>query len=294
MQAESLADDFPVRYRPVSDVETEYPWFSLDDYVGAVEYLDTGWIDPYSYATALAQQARSRGATVETNVTVTDILVTSDEGKPGPQRSETATVTGVDTDDGTYAADAVVVAAGWRTQELLPDGFQVPIRPYRTQAIVLRPDTRLPDAFPLGRLRDRHLYFRPEHNGDLLIGGAHALVDDPERASRDADESFTLDVADYVPTLVDGFDDAEFVNGWAGFDAATPDARPIIDSVGPDGLLVATGFNGLGVMISPVVGPTVRERVTGEAAPFPTEPFGLDRFESTATEFEYISTSDIS
>jgi len=119
------------------------------------------------------------------------------------------------------------------------------------------------------------------------------LVNDPTAVSGDADESFKLDVAGFVPGLVRGFENAGFVNGWAGVDAATPDTRPIIDAVGPEGLVVATGFNGLGVMASPVVGPTVRERLTGESAPFTTEPFALSRFDSLSPEFEYVSTSDV-
>jgi len=186
-----------------------------------------------------------------------------------------------------------VLAACWRTQELLPGDVEIPIRPYRTQVLILEPDEPLGERFPLGRIGSEHLYFRPEHNGDLLIGGEHHLIDDPAAVSGDADESFKLDVAAFVPSLMTGFDNAGFVNGWAGVDAATPDTRPIIDTVGPDGLAVATGFNGLGVMASPVVGPTMRERLTGEAAPFTTEPFSLSRFDSLSPDFEYVSTSEV-
>ncbi|MFB6219817.1 MAG: NAD(P)/FAD-dependent oxidoreductase [Halolamina sp.] len=277
------AEGFSVRYLPAADIPDSYPGFTPDDtaFVGAVEFEDTGWVDPYSYASALATVAEDRGATIETDVTVESVTV------------EDNSVTGVETASGRYEADAVVLAACWRTQSLLPAGVEIPIRPYRTQVLVLEPDEPLNDGFPLGRIGSEHLYFRPEHNGDLLIGGEHHLIDDPAAASGDADESFKLDVAGFVPGLVRGFEDAGFVNGWAGVDAATPDTRPIIDTVGPDGLAVATGFNGLGVMASPVVGPTVRERLTGDPAPFPTEPFALSRFDSLSPEFEYVSTSDV-
>lgn len=295
-EVEGLANEgFPVSYLDAERVEDDYPWFHLDDFVGAGEYRDTGWVDPYFYAAALASEAKDRGATVVTDVTVEEVLVKeSDVSDLSSCRSRRdGTVAGVTTNIGTFESDTVVVAAGWRTPDLLPAGLRIPIRPYRTQVIVLEPKVTLLEEFPLARLGSEHLYFRPEHNGDLLVGGAHSLVDDPERASRDADESFKLDVAASIPQLVDGFDEAEFVNGWAGVDAATPDTRPIIDTVGPEGLVVATGFNGLGVMTSPVVGPTVRERLTGEKTPFPAETFALDRFESVSTEFEFVSTSEI-
>lgn len=284
--ATELADEgFPVTFLDAEQVAEMYPEFTLDEFTGAVHYRDTGWVDPYSYAMALANEAEQRGTTLVTDATVESISVLENDGE--------RQVEGVETDAGTYKADTVVLACGWRTAALLPADVRVPIRPYRTQAVVLEPEAPLSPGFPLGRVSSEHLYFRPEHNGDLLVGGAHYPISDGESASRDADESFKLDVASYLPCLIDGFDTAEFVNDWAGVDAATPDARPIIDECGPDGLIVATGFNGLGIMVSPVVGPTVRERLTGEKAPFPTDVFELDRFDSILDEFEYVSTSDI-
>jgi glycine/D-amino acid oxidase-like deaminating enzyme len=279
-----LADlGFPVEYLDAAAVTERYPQFDASQFAGAVHYEDTGWVDPYTYTNALKREAEDRGATFELGVEVEELLVDGDA------------VAGVATDDGRVAADALVVAAGWRTRELLPDGVDVPIRPYRTQCVVLEPDEPLDETFPLGRIGSEHLYFRPEHNGDLLVGGAHDTIDDPAAASRDADESFRLDVAGFVPSFVDGFETAGFVNGWAGVDTASPDTRPIVDAPqdAPDGLVVAAGFNGLGVMVSPVVGPTVRERLTGESPRFPTTTFAADRFDDVGTEFEYVSTSDV-
>jgi glycine/D-amino acid oxidase-like deaminating enzyme len=274
---------FPVEYLDADAVADRYPQFDVSEFAGAIYYEDTGWVDPYTYTNALKGVAEDSGATFEIGVEVRDLVV------------EDGAVTGVQTDDGRFDADAVVVAAGWRTRDLLPDGVDVPVRPYRTQCVVLEPDDPLDETFPLGRIGSEHLYFRPEHNGDLLVGGAHDTIDDPTSASGDADESFRLEVAGFVPSFVDGFETAGFVNGWAGVDTASPDTRPIIDAPrdGPDGLVVAAGFNGLGVMISPVVGPTVRERLTGEEAPFPSTTFAADRFDDVGTEFEYVSTSDV-
>lgn len=282
-KAALLADNgFPVTYLDANKVSDRFKQFNLDDFAGAIHFDDTGWIDPYTYANALKTVAEERGATFQTDVEVTDIV--SDN-----------TVRAVETTEGRYEIDAVIVAAGWRTNNLLPERVKVPIRPYRTQCVVLEPDEPLDSSFPLGRIGSEHLYFRPEHNGDLLIGGAHDTIDNPMAASRDADESFKLDVAGFVPGFVEGFASAGIVNGWAGVDTASPDTRPIIDSPvsAPENLIAVTGFNGLGVMVSPVVGPTVRQRLTGEPAPFPVSPFDADRFENTGTEFEYISTSDV-
>ncbi len=283
--AAALADEgFPVTYLDASMVADRHPQFDLSGFAGAVRYEDTGWVDPYTYTSAVRAEAEDEGARIETGVTVTNI------------RTDGSGVTGVETArNGSYPADSVVVAAGWRTPQLLPDSVTIAARPYRTQCLVLNPESPLAEDFPLGRIGDEHLYFRPEHNGDLLIGGGHELISDPRAVSTDADESFRLDVAAFVSSFIDGFEAAGFVNGWSGVDTASPDTRPLIGPPpdGPDGLVVATGFNGLGVMISPVVGPVVRHHLTGSSTPFSSEVFDPGRFGSVGDEFEYVSTSEI-
>ena len=263
---------FPVAYIGAEAVEEEAPSLRLDGFAGAVRYDDAGWVDPYALATALQRRAADRGATFTLDRTVT-----------------AATGTGVDLVDGRVAADEVVVAAGWRTPDVL--GSPIPIRPYRTQCVVLEPSDALDERFPIGRVGSEHLYFRPEHNGDLLVGGSHELVDDPREVSRRADESFVEDVATTTPALVRGFADAGLVTGWAGVDSATPDARPILDRV--DDVVVAAGFNGLGVLAAPIAAEAVRSRISGEPSAFDLDPFVLDRFPDSEATFSLRTTSDV-
>jgi len=285
----------PVSYLEVPELEEQYPRLSTEEYVGGVEFTGTGWVDPYTFATTLRDDAVDRGAAVRTGVTVEDVRV------------EDGAVAGVETDDGTVPADAVVAAAGWRTPDLLEDVVQVPVRPYRTQCIVVDPGESFADA-PMGWHPDEHAYFRPEHNGDLLLGGWSFAEDHPEAASDDADEEFRNHVAELLPRLFDGLPDPRITNGWAGVDGATPDTRPIIDAPGglpgdggrvseesfpdvPQGLVLATGFHGRGVMTAPVAAAAVREIFTGEDAGFPLSTFAYDRFDDYSREFPFHSIS---
>ncbi|MFC7046782.1 NAD(P)/FAD-dependent oxidoreductase [Halobacteriaceae archaeon GCM10025711] len=276
------AHGFPVAYRDAAAVEERAPDLDLAGFAGAVEYGDTGWVDPYGLTVALEADAEGRGARFERDTPVERVLV------------EDGSVVGVETPDGPRYADHVVVAAGWRTPALLDGLVDLPVAPYRTQCLVLDPGRDLDPAFPMGRVGSEELYFRPEHNGDLLVGGSHELVDDPVAASTDVDESFRNQVAAFVPGLLRDFERAGVVNGWAGVDAATPDGRPVIDAPGdaPDGLVVATGFNGLGVTVSPVAGTAVRTLVTGEDPPFSLDPYRLARFDAVDDAFALHSTSD--
>jgi len=276
--------DFGVTWLDSAELAERYPAIHADSFVGAVEYASRpgkGWLDPYTLATTLADDAVERGAHLETDCAVDEVLV------------EDGVVRGVETEGGTVEADAVVVAAGWWTPRLLDDVIALPIRPYRTQCLVLDPGEGVSD-FTMGFVPGEHVYFRPETNGDLLVGGWSFATDEPDGASRFEDEEFRQHVADLIPQIFEGWDNAEFVNGWAGVDAATPDTKPIIDapSDAPDGLVIATGFHGRGVMTSPVTGTAVGALVRGEAPPFPMEPFRLDRFESRSADFEFDSISD--
>ncbi|MFB6125530.1 MAG: NAD(P)/FAD-dependent oxidoreductase [Halanaeroarchaeum sp.] len=281
-RADRLADaGFAVAFQEPETVGEALPRLRLEEFAGVVRHEDTGFLDPYTFAVTLQADAEERGATVETGRTVTDVLV------------EDGAVTGVATDDGPLAAQTVIVAAGWRTRDLVADHLRLPTRTYRTQVVVLDPDPPMAGDFPMGWIPGEHVYFRPERNGDFLVGGWSFAEDDPVGVSTSEDEAFRDHVAGLVPRFLAEMDRAGFVDGWAGIDAATPDTRPVVDAPtdAPDGLVVATGFHGRGVMTAPVTGTVVRELVLGESPSVPHDPFALDRFDSGSAEFPFFSIS---
>lgn len=276
-----------VEFVDAPTLAAEVPRLRSDHVDGAIRHADTGFVDPYTFAVTLQADAEARGAEFLTETAVHEVLV-EDGGSDG-----NGSVQGIATEAGVVAADVVVAAAGWRTRTFLEGTLEIPVRPYRTQVLVLEPETDLPREFPMGWIPGEHVYFRPELNGDLLVGGWSFAEDDPDAASRDADEAFRQHVADLLPTYFEGFDRAGFVNGWAGIDGATPDTRPIVDrpANGPDGLVVATGFHGRGIMTAPVTAALVRAHVAGEATDLPAGEFALSRFDSASPDFEFTSIS---
>lgn len=274
---------FDVEYYDASATKKLCPWIRMDEHAGAIYYPEAGMVNPKSYAQALAEAAEAKGASIQLNTEVTAVI------------SEGDSVTGVKIGGRTVTADTVIIAAGIGSDALLPVGSKPPIRPYRTQCLVAEGDFSVGDPFPLGRVASEELYFRPEEDGCLLVGGGAETIDQPSLASRDIDSTFRQHVLKKLPELIDGFQGANIRRSWAGVDTATPDTRPIIDSLssGPEGLMLVTGFNGLGVMISPVIGPIVRKRLTGEDPNFSTSPFDLERFDTSSRNFEYTSTSNI-
>ncbi len=94
-----------------------------------------------------------------------------------------------------------------------------------------------------------------------------------------------------IPEKLNGMENARIVGEHTceTGDTATPDTEPIIDApeAAPNGLIIATGFHGCGIMASPAVGRGVRSLITGSTCPFSLEPYRLDRFNRLTPDFEF-------
>ena len=253
-------------------LEDRYPGiFELDQFVGAVEVEQGGWVDPYTLTMTYKDDAEAAAAKFETGVEVTGVS------------TESGAVTGVNTTEGYYAADHIVVAMAWATKDFVSEWVDLPIRPFRYQWVNLEVERAFPDHFPVAWDIDSGLYWRPEHNGDLHVGGGTYFVDDPGSVRTTTTEGFrhhvALSIGDRVQDVADARISSEDTCHIG--DTATPDEAPIHDSpkACPDGLIISTGMHGFGIMGSPVTGAAVRSLVTGEDAPFPMDNYTLDRFD---------------
>lgn len=255
--------------------------FDLTGHAGAMVVEEAGWVDPYTYATTLVDEAVAEGADVRTGVDVTDLRV------------ENGRVAGAETSEGTIGADTVVVAAGWRTPDVA--GVEMPVRPFRYQTANLETSADV-SGYPIAWDQNSRLYWRREHNGELHVGGGAYYVTEPGSVRSSTTEGFRRLLATTVPERLPALDDARVVGDdtCPTGDSATPDHLPVIDrsEEGPDGLVVAAGLHGFGIMAGPAIGRAIRARVAHEEAPFPLDPFRLDRFGADVSwEFPYISAS---
>lgn len=271
---------FDVAAFDAGGLDDRYPGvFELDGHVGAMVFEEAGWVDPYTYAVTLADEAVDRGADVRTDVEVTQLRV------------ENGRVRGVETPDGVVTAEQVVVATGWRTPDIA--GVDLPVRPFRYQTANLETAADVTD-YPIAWDQDSRLYWRAERNGELHAGGGAYYVSTPGSVRSATTEGFRRLLATTVPARLPALEDAGLVSDdtCPTGDAATPDHLPIIDRPddGPDGLVVATGLHGFGIMAGPAIGRAIRARVTGGDAPFPLDAFRLDRFDDDPDwDFPYIA-----
>lgn len=240
---------------------------------GVAVYEDVGLCDVSALLATLKHECERRGVDFRTDTAVTGVR--TDDGR----------AVGVDTEYGRVDADHVVVAAGSATPALVDDHVELPIRPFTWNAVYLDVDADV-SAWPAGGDRERRIYWRSMPSGELLVGREYqTFSDDPE-----IDPAFERMVAEDLPDFF-AYDDYEVVR-WEKCpvaDATTPDARAILDSpdAAPDGLVVAAGFHGAGVMAGLAIGDAVRSLVTSEDATVELDAFALDRFDHAGRDFEF-------
>ncbi len=232
---------------------------------------DDGVADPHLALQGFLSAAREVGATVRSHTRVTD--VTTANGR----------VTGVTTERERIDVDWVVNAAGpWARRVGAMVGLDLPVVPQRRQAVVVAPERPVPETAPLTFDADRGVYFRPDRDGDALLGGHFGGDDerDPDHYPTDYDLEWAAEAMERAADCAAHFGpDAAVRRGWAGLYAVTPDHSPIIEESLP-GFINAVGFSGHGFMHAPATGQVVADIVTeGRPKTVEVSELGLDRFD---------------
>lgn len=221
---------------------------------------------------AFATTARSFGAEIRENATVTSLVV------------ESGRVRGLQTTDGSIAADIVVNAAGvWGLTFMESLGHSLPITITRhPMALIRRPPEQIKHH---PAVLDVHTdaYFLPR--GDMTLVGKLGTM--PADTNVDPN-SYELGVTNReieryrqsarrrMPFL----DRGTLLGGWAGIYDDSVDAHPIVDAVpGAEGLFCALGMSGNCFKLSPVIGDLLAERIVKGAGQVPAlDLFRFGRF----------------
>lgn len=243
------------------DIVNTVPQLIADDVVGGSFCPTDGFVDPYSVMTGFAKSARRRGATVWLEADVTGIDVR--EGR----------VAGVRTSRGYVATRAVVNAAGPRAAEVARlAGVEIPVEPLRRQIVKTEPFEQLSSRLPMVIDMSSGFHFRPEGSSFLLAWP------DPEQTHgfrTEFDYGFIEKILTQAVNRVPVFADVE-VNPrrcWAGTYEMTPDHHAIIGRApGVEGMFLANGFSGHGVMHSPAAGKIISELIVNGASTFAEAP----------------------
>jgi glycine oxidase len=185
-------------------------------------------------------------------------------------------VTGVRTAAGPVPADAVVVAAGpWSQQLLAPLGVAVRTRPVRGQIVLLS------TARPLlaGVVERGPCYLVPRDDGRLLVGSTEEDAGFEKANTPEAIAELTALAAHLVPATAD----ATFEQAWSGLRPGNADGRPYIGAVGSHpGLYVAAGHFRNGIQMSTGTAVMIADLITGRTPPVDPTEFDPARHGATA------------
>lgn len=194
-------------------------------------------------------------------------------------------IVGVTTSRGRVAARQVVVAAGPFSSVLLASlGVTLPVVAVNRQKVVLPDLPEVPSAAPMTIDDDTGTHWRP------FLRGAAVLFTDP--ATPPSDPTWTVPAdPEHARSLLDPdspqaaarlspFWRQVWERGGAQWTAhtgqyvVTPDHRPLLGPVGPEGLFVNTGYSGHGIMGSPAGSRHLVDVLTGVVR---DNPFAVDR-----------------
>jgi sarcosine oxidase subunit beta len=241
-------------------------------------------IDPGALTVALALRARELGADVRTHVSARALIAAGDR------------VTGVVTDDGVLAADAVVLAAGpWSAALTRPLGLHLPVTGARGWIVELSAEPgllrhlieeeggtwgdehSLPTASDLatGAAGEPGVSALLHQSPDdaIVCGSSHHQAVRAEPEDADAPSRIAARAVRLVPSLAD----LEVRSVRWGIRPMSPDGRPIVGWLA-DGLLAATGHGPEGVLLGGGTAELVASLVVGGEPAFDPTAFDPARF----------------
>ena len=235
-----------------------------EDLYGGVLVEDVIILDSYNFTLAMAQAAEARGAEIVLRE-ATGIIYEKDRA------------VGVMLGQDRISCDAVVLALGpWTGATSLWLDMDVPIAPQKGELVRLEGLDP-----PLGfHLRAFHLdntcAVYQKADGLVWLGATNEDRSGFDTTlSPEALKTISLTAIRMVPEL----ESQKLVLQTACLRPVTPDGDPILGRVpGKEGLFMATGTAGQGILLAPVIGRAIADLVSRGETDVDIGPFGLERF----------------
>lgn len=177
-----------------------------------------------------------------------------------------------------YPADIFIICTGaWSRNFLSKIDVKIPLLPYRTQIGVLKKEN-LQDL-PIIHYIDRGIYLRTEFPDKIIVGDGTETKESPLKFREIPDEKFIYEVIPRITEILEGFEESQYLGGWAGLCSATPDRHPLIGRVGEfENLYILTGLNGFGFMRIPALAENFVLNLLEKRKEIDISSFTLERF----------------
>jgi len=208
----------------------------------------------------LLARAASRGAT---------LLEGTEALELGPRR--------VRTRDGWIDAALVVVAAGLASRKLVP---ALPLEPRKGHLLITdrAPGLVKHAVLDLAYIKTAHTHTKesvtfclePRRTGQLLVGSSREFVGLDASINLPLRNRMARRALEFVPSLAQ----VPVLRTWVGFRPCSPDNLPFIGRWEPlEGVLLATGHEGIGITSAPATGEIVADLALGRRGAVDPAPF---------------------
>ena len=230
-------------------------------FVGGLHYHQEETGDAHKFSAALAVAAQRLGVELRFGCTVQRLV------KSG------GAVTAVQTDQGEFRADAVVLSLGCHSAQLLrPLGLRLPIYPVKGYAHTLpvrgagAPKMALQDV-------ERKMGITP-FAGRLRIAGTAELDGFNKRADPRRAAAMLANLLDLFPDC----GDPKSAELWTGLRPMTPDCAPIIGATPLNNLYIDSGHGSLGWTLACGSGRAIADIISGRPPDVDMRGLTIDRF----------------
>lgn len=237
------------------------------DAAGAVFYPQDCHLDPVRLVAWLLAETERAGVTYEWGANAIGVRISGDH------------IVQAVTTGGSYAADAVVLAAGWLSGRLAASaGAAMPLLGGKGYSLTLPHPPRMlevPAILTEARVAVTPIGQSLRFAGTMELGAADVTID-PRRVS-----GIVASIAPYFPEF--GSAAFEGITPWAGLRPCSPDGLPYVGRFGRwPNLLAATGHAMQGISLGPITGKLIAETLAGEAISLDIDSLRPDRFDGAA------------
>ena len=255
----------PVETLSPGEVAARLPMLNVEDVLGATFCARDGLCNPHEITQAYVAQARRLGARFEFARAARGLVM------------DARRVTGVLTDDGPISTPLVVNAAGPYAAEIAAwAGVVLPVVPLRRHCFTTEPLPFVTDRLPMIVDMKSGVYMHRE-SGGMLLGLANR--DEPPGFNTAVDWDFLAQIVEPAFHRLPALEAAEVSNGWAGLYETTPDHNAVLGPpAGVEGLMLANGFSGHGLMHAPAAGELIAEWIVDGRPSLDLSPLRLERF----------------
>lgn len=246
------------RWLEPAEIGVVVPALDVGRLAGAAFFPQDGYLDPHALLSAFARSSTRAGVELRS-------------GEAALSLQEESWGWSVVTNRTTLAGDAVVVAAGaWSTELLATVGVELPLTPFRRHSFYSGPMLWPAPAMPFIVDAETGAYFRPLASSLIFGRGREYQIDQPT-LSTDVEPAAAGRALAAAATVVPAMRGATIRFGTAGPYQMTPDLHALLGPVeARPGLFVACGFSGHGLMHSPITGQLLADWVVdGEPSSLP-------------------------